>query len=224
MEIFGIGPMELVLVLLIALMVFGPDKLPEIGAKLGRGLRSVRAATHEFSREIEATRQLVEAPLNEIKQPLEELKAPITEITQPFQELKQPFRELGQSAQDLPVQAKEALTLAAGTVNDAVVAPPATGTSEDEPADTMAQDASAVEPGQGEAGFVSMAAEGPSEEPLTDADTGDGFASLPDIPYTAPVALDPAELLRLAVAVINPQEALRQVIARQMRPGNGVGE
>ena len=36
MEILGIGPMELILILIVALMVFGPDKLPQIGAKLGR--------------------------------------------------------------------------------------------------------------------------------------------------------------------------------------------
>ena len=36
MDILGIGPLELILILIVALMVFGPDRLPEIGAKLGR--------------------------------------------------------------------------------------------------------------------------------------------------------------------------------------------
>jgi sec-independent protein translocase protein TatA len=31
-DIFGIGPLELILVLILALVVFGPDKLPDIGA------------------------------------------------------------------------------------------------------------------------------------------------------------------------------------------------
>ncbi len=49
MELFGIGPMELILVLFLAMLVFGPDRLPEMGARLGKGLRSMRRATREFS-------------------------------------------------------------------------------------------------------------------------------------------------------------------------------
>jgi len=37
-----IGPMEIVLVLLIALLVFGPKKLPELGKSLGRGMRDFK--------------------------------------------------------------------------------------------------------------------------------------------------------------------------------------
>ncbi len=72
MEIFGIGPMELLLILIIALMVFGPDKLPEIGAKLGKGLREMRQATRQFSQEIEQTREAIEAPIKEVSEPLRE--------------------------------------------------------------------------------------------------------------------------------------------------------
>ena len=62
MEILGIGPMELVLILIVALMVFGPDKLPQIGAKLGRGMREMRKATRAISEEINATRDAVDRP------------------------------------------------------------------------------------------------------------------------------------------------------------------
>ena len=36
----GIGPMELVIVLVIALVVLGPKRLPEAGRSLGRGMRN----------------------------------------------------------------------------------------------------------------------------------------------------------------------------------------
>jgi len=39
MGLFGIGPLELLLVLVIALMVVGPEKLPEMAAGLGRTIR-----------------------------------------------------------------------------------------------------------------------------------------------------------------------------------------
>ncbi len=73
MDILGIGPLELIVILLVALAVFGPDRLPAIGAKLGRAMRDMRKATHEFSREIEAARKAVEAPLDEIKEPMQQI-------------------------------------------------------------------------------------------------------------------------------------------------------
>ena len=38
----GIGPMELIVVLVVALIVFGPKKLPELGKSLGGGMREFK--------------------------------------------------------------------------------------------------------------------------------------------------------------------------------------
>lgn len=40
----GIGASELILILIIALILFGPGKLPEIGKALGRGVRDFKDA------------------------------------------------------------------------------------------------------------------------------------------------------------------------------------
>ena len=40
----GIGASELILILIIALVLFGPGKLPEIGKALGRGVRDFKDA------------------------------------------------------------------------------------------------------------------------------------------------------------------------------------
>jgi sec-independent protein translocase protein TatA len=39
---FGIGAPELIIILVVALIIFGPGKLPEIGGALGRGIRDFR--------------------------------------------------------------------------------------------------------------------------------------------------------------------------------------
>jgi sec-independent protein translocase protein TatA len=39
---FGVGPAEVVVLLVVALLVFGPKRLPEMGRSLGRGLREFR--------------------------------------------------------------------------------------------------------------------------------------------------------------------------------------
>ncbi len=72
MDILGVGPLELLVILILALVIFGPDKLPEMGAKLGKSMRRMRKATHEFSQEIEKARQALD-PDQEISGTLQEL-------------------------------------------------------------------------------------------------------------------------------------------------------
>lgn len=44
---FGIGMTELIVVLVIVLIIFGANKLPEIGAGMGRAIRNFKKATTE---------------------------------------------------------------------------------------------------------------------------------------------------------------------------------
>ena len=41
---FGIGFPELIVIMVVALLVFGPGKLPEIGSALGKGIRDFKKA------------------------------------------------------------------------------------------------------------------------------------------------------------------------------------
>ncbi len=41
---FGIGFPELIVILVVALVIFGPSRLPEIGSSLGEGIRDFRRA------------------------------------------------------------------------------------------------------------------------------------------------------------------------------------
>lgn len=44
---------EIVIILLLALLLFGPKKLPEIGRTLGSAMRELRKAAQEFSESVE---------------------------------------------------------------------------------------------------------------------------------------------------------------------------
>ena len=48
----NIGPQELLIILVIALLVVGPQRLPELGRSIGRGLRELRKAQDEVKRTI----------------------------------------------------------------------------------------------------------------------------------------------------------------------------
>jgi len=43
----GIGPTELIILLVIILIVFGAGKLPEIGGALGKGIKNFKKASNE---------------------------------------------------------------------------------------------------------------------------------------------------------------------------------
>jgi TatA/E family protein of Tat protein translocase len=53
--VFGIGMPELLVILVVALVVLGPKRLPEIARSLGRGMAEFRRASNEFSRTISAS-------------------------------------------------------------------------------------------------------------------------------------------------------------------------
>ncbi|MBI3454844.1 MAG: twin-arginine translocase TatA/TatE family subunit [Candidatus Rokubacteria bacterium] len=53
-----IGFQELLVIMVLALLVFGPDKLPELGRRLGRAMREFRRASDEFRSTIETNLNL----------------------------------------------------------------------------------------------------------------------------------------------------------------------
>lgn len=53
---------ELLLVLGIALVIFGPSKLPELGRALGRGIKEFKNATREMTSELNEIKKEVEEP------------------------------------------------------------------------------------------------------------------------------------------------------------------
>src|SRR5688572_2406019 len=51
--VLGLGVPELLFILVLALLIFGPKRLPEVGRTLGRGLSEFRRASNELKRSIE---------------------------------------------------------------------------------------------------------------------------------------------------------------------------
>lgn len=55
---FGrLGPFELILILCIALVVFGPSKLPEIGKSLGKAIKEFKGHANDISKNIDPNTQ-----------------------------------------------------------------------------------------------------------------------------------------------------------------------
>ena len=52
MNIFGVGLPEIAVIAGLALVIFGPKRLPELGRTLGKSLKGLQSASTEFEREI----------------------------------------------------------------------------------------------------------------------------------------------------------------------------
>ena len=46
---FGIQPIHIIIILIVALLLFGPSRLPELGRSLGKGLSEFRRSTREMT-------------------------------------------------------------------------------------------------------------------------------------------------------------------------------
>ena len=114
----SIGPAEIIIVLVLALLVFGPKRLPQMGKSLGKGVREFRKAAETAKTELglgEVTDQI-----NEVKSTFTE---PIKEVTGTFTDLKSSV-DL-KSAIEAPAAAGAAAATVAGAGAPASAAPAA---------------------------------------------------------------------------------------------------
>ena len=103
-----IGFTELILVVIVAFVVIGPDKLPEYARKLGKMLRELKKYTGAASEEIQ--KNVVE-PLNEIQAPIKEAVAPLTDIKKDIdnsvKDVTKSFTGIGKTSKEEAAKAAE---------------------------------------------------------------------------------------------------------------------
>lgn len=65
MNFFGIGLPEMAVIFAIALLIFGPKKLPEIGRSMGKAMKSFQDASSSFQSEIKKEIDAVETAVKD---------------------------------------------------------------------------------------------------------------------------------------------------------------
>jgi len=67
MEVFGVGPFELLVILVLALIVVGPRRLPEMAAELARLLRAARKYASQITNELGETMSELEKEYDDMR-------------------------------------------------------------------------------------------------------------------------------------------------------------
>jgi sec-independent protein translocase protein TatA len=67
----NIGPLEIIIILIIALIVFGPKRLPELGRSMGRGLREFKNSLTSDKDDDDDVRELERSGVAAEERPLE---------------------------------------------------------------------------------------------------------------------------------------------------------
>ncbi|HYD91695.1 MAG TPA: twin-arginine translocase TatA/TatE family subunit [Flavobacterium sp.] len=95
---FGIGGGEFIFIVIVVLMLFGSDKIPEIARTLGKGMQQLKNATNEIKSEIHKSADVegikksfteigtndaahdISSEINKVKEDIEDMSGPIKRI------------------------------------------------------------------------------------------------------------------------------------------------
>jgi sec-independent protein translocase protein TatA len=78
----SLGWQEIVIVFVVALVIFGPKKLPEIGKSLGKGIAEFKRATNELKQTWEDEVQVEKASTPDVPKVLADLKDDLTKVAE----------------------------------------------------------------------------------------------------------------------------------------------
>jgi TatA/E family protein of Tat protein translocase len=72
---FDLGTQELIVIFIVAFLVFGPKRLPELGRTLGKGINELKAAMRGVRETIEEAETSISEEIGEVKTDIEEKEA-----------------------------------------------------------------------------------------------------------------------------------------------------
>ena len=99
---FGIGMPELILIAVVALIVLGPKKLPDLAKSMGRAVREFRKATSELKETLQ-----VDSEFSEVKKAFDDFHSDVNKTLQPEDRAAAQPVEQPQAAADAPAPAGE---------------------------------------------------------------------------------------------------------------------
>lgn len=143
MNFFNIGTGEFLLVLVMALVIFGPQRLPEVARRAGKAVRDLRDMVTNLDPELLQDWREITQDLDSVRDEVKSMRSDLVGIQQ----------DLKSAAKDVGASVDEAVKDATDTVNEVI---------KDKPGARPAKAASSIAPAQGPASAVSATAAKPA--------------------------------------------------------------
>ena len=130
---FGLGAPEIVIILILAVLILGPNKLPELGASVGKTLKELRESTKSITEDItkplkEATEEFKQDIIDPIKADFdikaevqsfkEDIVNPLKEEMGDLKDFKNPIASLQDSFKDINNELKNTFKDSTGIKTD----------------------------------------------------------------------------------------------------------
>ena len=84
MEVFGIGPLEIALVILIAFIVLGPERIPEVMRQLGTWTRQLREMVNNITRDYNADIREITSEITALQEEIRSIQRDLGGIATDF--------------------------------------------------------------------------------------------------------------------------------------------
>ena len=104
----NIGPLELVIILVIALLILGPGKLPDVGAALGKSIREFRKASSDVQEAVNVNVDTSPLPPTPVAPPAAPAPAPAVPAASPSPVAAEPAAAVAPPVPDAPMGATPA--------------------------------------------------------------------------------------------------------------------
>ncbi len=90
MDFFGIGPLEIILILIVGLLIFGPQKLPQMARDISKAFRSFKKASMDITAEIEKELDDVKKEVKDIasEEDLKDVKRGLAHFKKELEDIK----------------------------------------------------------------------------------------------------------------------------------------
>lgn len=133
MNFFNIGPGEFLLLLIMALLVFGPQRLPEVARRAGQAVRDLRNMVNNLDPELLEDWREITRDLETVREEMQHIRSDVVDIQ----------RDLAGAAKEVAASVDEAVKEASAAVNEGAKAAEAAGTRRTATASAQAQPAAA---------------------------------------------------------------------------------
>lgn len=102
----NLGPTELILILGVALVIFGPGKLPELGQTLGKTIREFKGAINNIDEDIKKDLGDIKTEVQEVKDAVD-VRATINDLKKDVKDAVRIDLPVSETAKEAPAQAAD---------------------------------------------------------------------------------------------------------------------